>query len=153
VTDRLPDRQEIWEGLRELGLEYDENRRDGIVEAFERLHNPPSIGWRPLFERCIEGEYRLHISLNHHQVTVRSSNWLGSTYFCATFEGSRGSLLHNSELDFWISALNVVKPDEEECEMKVAVLVDVPEFVQNRKRLFGRILPVVKRLQPLQLCA
>ena len=123
------------------------------MEAFERLHNPPSIGWRPLLERYIEGEYGLHIPLNHHPVKVRSSDWLNSPYFCATFEWPRRFLFHSSELNFWVSTLNIMKPDEEEYEMKVAVLVDVPEFVQNRKRLFGRILPVVEWLQPLQLCA
>ena len=47
---------------------------------------------------------------------------------------------------------DAAKFNEKACEGKVAMLVGVPEFVQNRKRLFGRILPVVKRLQPLQVC-
>jgi hypothetical protein len=48
---------------------------------------------------------------------------------------------------------NIVEYDADESEMGVAMLVDVPEFVENRKRLFGRILPTVKRLQLLDDCA
>jgi hypothetical protein len=79
-------------------------------------------------------------------------------YLCATFGWPGTILLNNSELDFWregkrLDASNVVEPDQEMGEVKVAMLVDVPEFVENRKRLFGRILPTVKRLQRLDNCA
>jgi hypothetical protein len=135
------------------GVEKAEDVGNVVANLRERLYDRRSVGWRPLLERYIKGEYGLHIHLNHQRVGIRSSDSFDSTYLCATFEWPRGFLLKDSELEFWTLALNVMEPNVEERGMKVAVLVNVPEFVQNRKRLFSRILPCNKRLQSLELCA
>jgi hypothetical protein len=151
-----PDWQGIWERLRKLGLEFDHERRNGIVEAFERLYSPAPVGWRSLFERYVEGDTEAHI-----HIRTRASIWpdiFEASNLCATFKWPRGVLLNDSEHKFWLEGAandspNIVEYDAEESEMKVAMLVCVPEFIENRKRLFGRILPAAKRLQLLDDCA
>jgi hypothetical protein len=151
-----PDWQGIWERLRKLGLEFDYDRRNGIVEAFERLYNPAPVGWRSLFERYVVGDAEVHVHIRTRASVL--PDVLEASNLCATFAWPRRVLLNDSEHKFWCSGThhdgsNIVEHDEEVGEMKVAVLVDVPEFIENRKRLFGRILPTVKRLQLLDDCA
>jgi len=151
-----PDWQGIWERLRKLGLEFDHDRRNGMVEAFERLYNPAPVGWRSLSERYVEGDAEVHI-----HIRSRVSIWpdiFEVSNLCATFKWPRGVFLNDSEHKFWVEetsngSVNIVEGGAEESKMKVAVLVDVPQFIENRKRLFGRILPAVKRLQLLDDCA
>jgi hypothetical protein len=151
-----PDWQGIWERLRKLGLEFDNDRRNGIVKAFERLCNPLPIRRRSLRERYIVGDVSVHVHTQNRAAVL--PDLLGTSYLCTTYEWPGTVLLNDSELDFWceserLDAPNVAKPDQEMGEVKVAVLVDVPEFIENRKRLFGRALPTVKRLQRLDECA
>jgi hypothetical protein len=151
-----PDWQGIWERLRKLGFEFDHDRRNGIVEAFERLYNFAPIGWRSLFERYVEGDTEVHI-----HIRTRACIWpdiFEAPNLCATFKWPRGVLLNDSEYKFWLGGAandspNIVEYDADESEMRVAMLVDVPEFIENRKRLFGRIFPAAKRLQLLDDCA
>ena len=151
-----PNWQGIWERLRKLGLEFDHDRRNGIVKTFERLYNPAPVGWRSLFERYVEGDAEVHVHI-HTNVSMLP-DVLDASNLCATFKWPQGVLLNDSEHKFWCGGTrhdspNVVECDEEEAEVKVAMLVDVPEFIENRKRLLGRILPTVKRLQLLDDCA
>jgi hypothetical protein len=151
-----PNWQGIWERLRKLGLEFDHDRRNGIVEAFERLYNPAPVGWRSLFERYVEGDAEIHIHIRS-RVSIFPDIFEAAN-LCATFKWPRGVLLDDSERKFWLGdarheSPNIVEGGAKESEMKVAMLVDVPEFVENGKRLFGRILPAVKRLQLLDDCA
>jgi hypothetical protein len=63
-----------------------ENVGDVVAYLRKRLHNPPSVGWRPLLERYIESEYGFHIHMSHYPVTVGTSDRLDPAYLCATFE-------------------------------------------------------------------
>lgn len=146
-----PNWQGIWEGLHKLGIEPTEDRRNGIVQAYERIVDPLSIGWRPLIERYTEGNLGIHVHM--HQGMPSTPYLLGAPDLCATFERPRSVFLKDSEFEFFATAPNVAESHMEKSEMKVAVLVDVPEFFENRERLSGRILPVVKRLQRLEVCA
>jgi hypothetical protein len=151
-----PDWQGIWERLRKLGLEFDYDRRNGIVEAFERLYNPAPVDWRSLLERYVEGDAEVHVHIRTRACVL--PDVLDASNLCATFEWPGDVLLNDSERNFWCQGArhdspNVVEYDEEVGEVKVAVLVRVPEFIENRKRLFGRILPAAKRLQLLDDCA
>ncbi|MBV9454876.1 MAG: hypothetical protein JOZ19_12290 [Rubrobacter sp.] len=145
-----------WEKLEKMGLELDEYRRHRVTEAIKNLHNSAPIGWRPFLEHYIEGRQGLHVHLVHSGTT--SNGRSGAPYLCATFERPRSPLLVDAELEFWNSRIrecvdDILEAEVADSEGQVAVLVDVPEFIQDRKRLFGRILPVVKRLQPLEFCA
>jgi hypothetical protein len=146
-----PDWQGIWERLRKLGIEFDENRRNGIVEAFERLPDSTPIGGRSLLERYVKHHMAFHVHLRVG--CVGGTGPLKASKLCATFEWPRGVFLQNLELEFWSVHFHMAESEHEVREMKVAMLVGVPEFLQDRKRLLGRILPVRKRLQPLDVCA
>src|SRR5919107_1300445 len=132
-----PNWQGIWERLRKLGLEFDHDRRNGIVKTFERLYNPAPVGWRSLFERYVEGDTEVHIHI-HTDVCLLPDIFEASN-LCATFKWPRRVLLDDSEHNFWLGGAandspNIVEYDADESEMGVAMLVDVPEFVENRKR-------------------
>jgi hypothetical protein len=140
------------------GVEKVENVADVIANLRERLFNPPSMGWRPLPERYIKGEQGVHVHLKQRGFSLSDSLESGPPDLCATFEWPRGVLLVNFELDFWRARIREHEHDSAKVEQvagqdQVAVLVDIPEFIQNRQRLLGRILPVFKRLQLLEVCA
>ena len=82
------------------GVEKAEDVGNVVANLRERPYERRSVGWRPLLERYIKGEYGLHIHLNHQRVGIRSSDSFDSTYLCATFEWPRGFLLKDSELEF-----------------------------------------------------
>jgi hypothetical protein len=150
-----PDGQGIWERLRELGIEFPEYFHDRISQTFESLYNPRSMGWRSLLERYAVGYVGFHVHLQN-RASVRP-DLLNAPYLCATFEWPRTIRLNKSERDFWreaqgFNASDTVEPDQERGEVEVAMLVDVPEFVKNRKRVPVRFLPTVERLQALELC-
>src|SRR5215210_6697952 len=135
-----------------MGLELDEDRRHGVMEALKGLHKSRPVGWRPFRESYIGEEGRVHVHLRQgHGATSELSD---ASKLCALFEWPRGFQLSPQEVLFWGAVANdVVEDDVEVGQVKVAMLVDVPEFVQDRKRLERRVLPVVKRLQPLEVCA
>jgi hypothetical protein len=151
LPNRRPDWQGIWGRLRKLGIEFPEDCRNGIAERFETLDDSTPIGWRSFLERYIEREAGLHVHIiNRREV---GTDVYPSDKWCATLEWPASMSLEDSEVSYWLGTFGVVESEQGTGEVKVAVLVDVPEFIENRKRLFGRILPVVKRLQPLDVCA
>jgi hypothetical protein len=149
-VNRHPDWQRIWERLRKLGIEFSEDSQHRIAEGFESLYHPSPIGWRPLLKRYVELDLCFHVHLGGRR--VERANQLGPAKLCATFEWPRQVLLKDSVLKCG-EAVNIVEPEREAGEGYMAVLVGVPQFLQDSERFSGRVLPAVKRLQPLDVCA
>jgi hypothetical protein len=95
VNDEWPD----WEKLRDMGLELEEDRRDGVMKALKSLHEPPTVSWRPFRESYIREEGRVHVHLR--QRDGATGELPNAPEFCATFEWSRGFHLSMQEMLFW----------------------------------------------------
>lgn len=113
------------------------------------------MGWRSLVESYIYGDVRLHVHVRHGR---DKSDRPRATDFCLTYEWPRGALGHDLELmlrQTWEAFYkeHVVKLDGRIDQMKVAMLVDVPEFLEHGEGFtIGRVLPCLKRLQRLEQC-
>jgi len=132
------------------------------ADAAKRLENAPSIGWRPLAERYIDGEVRIHVHLRqahgldghegrlaavgtrvhlHDRLgerTVGAPDDPSAPDLCWTYEFPRRTLGDDLELDItriWerFYREHVSEFDGRIDQMKVAVLVDVPEFLKHRE--------------------
>src|SRR6202050_718397 len=157
-------------------------RRDDVLhrlaDAAKRLENAPPIGWRPLVERYIDGEVRIHVHLGQArgddpwthlavraggdrrgQAPVGAPDHAGAPDLCWTYEWPRRGLGDHLERDVWntwerFSRDHITEFDGAVDKVKVAVLVDVPEFIEHGQGFtIGGVLPAEMRLKPLERCS
>ena len=133
---------------------------DGLTELAEQWKNAPPIGWRPLLKGYVYGWAQLHVGL-----WVRDTLDLpGFSYLahppdlCLSFEWPRGALGDDLEVETQRRIERFYRENVGECDgridqMRVAMLVDVPEFVKHSEGFVpGGVLPCTKRLQRLEAC-
>lgn len=153
-----------WDRLSELGLELDEDGRNGVLEAMKRLdYRTPLEGWSWLeryTERddCVHVHVRLQLGqgLNEVGLSPQRGEW------CLVLEWPQSlssDYVHPPR--FWArsapfpirsdSSQPLITGDTPEGD-DGAVLVDIPEFLQAPQVGPFRVLPAVPRLQPLEAC-
>jgi hypothetical protein len=120
------------------------------------MRDAAPIGWSPLVESYINGYLRVHVHLRKRHAEDAASgprDQSRPTDLCATYEWPRGRLSNDLELDIrrtWERYYreNVVKLDGRVDQVKVAMLVDVPEFLEHREGFtIGGVMPCLERLQ------
>jgi len=150
-------------------------RAHGVSDVREGLYDPPLIGWRPFLESYVTGELGVHVHLwpNREDGPVLND----TPEFCAVYERPRGPFADNQERmpievtrrkliqlairpGEWDALIvtfhladNIIETYPELRQHKMAVLVDIPEFVKYRKLVpLGIVLPTDKRLRLFKDC-
>src|SRR4051812_21332168 len=95
-----------------MGLELDEDRRHGFMEALKGLDKPRSVGWRPLRESYIGEEGRIHVHLR--QGDGAAPELSDASKLCALFEWPRGFQHSRQEMLFWGAGADDVVEDDVE---------------------------------------
>lgn len=139
------------------GLKRRDDRFNRRAHLAERLTKASSVGWRPLVEDYVYGDVRIHVhDLWHYQAR---SGLDYTANLCATFEWPRCSLTRDVQADVvgesaqrgWREGVGQL--DGRVDQMKVAMLVDLPEFLKHREGFaVGGVLPCRKWLQSLDVC-
>ena len=149
---------------RELGVKLPNDINNFLAEYRKCLYDSSSIGWRPLVERYIKREICFHVHLRYSDDCI-SALLMEPSQLCAVFEWPSGMLADDYIFmaqifrphrppNFSRPRKDIFQPDETLSQMQMAMLVNVPEFFENCKRLpFGSILPCNKWLQSLDVCA
>src|SRR5947209_503286 len=145
-----------------------QDRADRLADLAQRMKDAPPIGWVSLVESYVYKQARIHV---HLRVTDREkaagfSDVPSPPDRCATYEWPWGAPGDDLEVEHEIDARrvrdvweriyreHVVQLDGRVDQMKVAMLVDVPEFLEHREGFtLGGVLPCHKRLQRLELCS
>ena len=144
-----------------------EDRFDHLRDLAQRLKNAPSVGWVPLIKSYVYGHSRIHMHLRqrHSEDASGLSNESGAPDLCAINEWPRPTLGDDLELEArheaiwvvrsleWVDGEDVVKFDGRIDQMKMAMLVDVPQFLEHGEgfTVWG-VSPRHERLKRLELC-
>src|SRR4051812_11648411 len=120
-----------WERLRVLGLEIEEERRDAILEAHERLQDGDSVRWGSLIERYVKLQTRVHlyVKLRHPDGVADARRDLHTRQlYCGSFKWPESTAPKDLDLEFLselgenLKQLNVGKRTN---DVNGAVLVSV----------------------------
>ena len=138
---------------------------DRLADIAEKLKNRQPIGWRPLVERYIDGDARIHVHLWQRETKQATGdrNVIHSPDLCVTFEfpaiiewprGASGDDFPGTGIRESLKRSyreHITEFNGNVDQMKVAMLVDVPEFLEHVQlfTLGDGVLPSVKRLQLL----
>lgn len=109
---------------------------DALADLVQRMKDQPPIGWRPLLESYVNNEPRIHVHLRQRtsQEFAGGGDQPCTPDLCATYEWPSGALGDDLEVSIretWTkwSGDHVGKIDGRIDQVKVAMLVDVPEFL------------------------
>lgn len=137
-----------------------DDRLDRLGDLAQRMKDAAPVGWRSLIESYIYGHARIHAHLR--RVGGDKASWASdeasATDLCLTYDWPGSALgkdlvfyLRESWERFYVE--NVVKLDGRVDQVKVAMLVDVPKFLEHGEGFtIGGVLPCTKRLQFLEDC-
>lgn len=145
-------------------LERSDDVFDRLAYISEELKNAPPVGWRSLFENYVDGHARIHVHLGIGRPygPARDGDLTRAPDLCATYQMPRWLLGDDLEISnianfrtTWkrIYRENVAQFDGRVDQVKLAMLVDVAEFIKHGEEFtFGGVLPSDIRLQPLDAC-